>query len=140
MARRSAASLSISRPPSVGERPEPPAGLTAPEAELWRKVVDGKPADWWGEDNLPLLAEYCRAVCTCEVLAGRLAEATGREGTPDAELGRLLNWRHREAERAARLATKLRLTQQSRYGARSAARQAGRAAGGSAGGGKRPWE
>lgn len=113
-------------------RLEPPSGLTKDEAVLWRNVVDSKPAEWFQADSAPLLTEYVRAVATCDQLAKRVKEAL-KYGNEQV-LGKVLDMRDKEAKRAAQLATKLRLTQQSRYTPQAAATADRKASG------KRPWE
>lgn len=129
MARKSTAALSIT-PPAITGPAEPPADLTEDQAALWREVVESKPSDWFGPDSLPVLKEYVRAATTCDRLAVVVERALeeGSDGLP-----KLLEMRDREAKRVAVLATKLRLTQQSRYTPKAAG-TADRKAGGA-----RPW-
>lgn len=132
MARRSAASLSIVPASEPVEFPPVPAGLSEAEAALWTGVVESKPTDWFGADSLPVLREYVRAAVMCDTLAVVVADAI-RRGDPD-EIKGVLDMRDKESRRAVSLATKLRLTPQSKYGPR-AADTADRKAGG-----KRPWQ
>jgi hypothetical protein len=132
MARKSAAALSIVRPPSEDGQDGVPQDLSAAERALWVEIVESKPSDWFGPDSKPILKEYVRAAVACDLLAGKVSEALG--GNDAGEVKFMLDLRDREVRRAASLATKLRLTQQSRYGARSAARADARAPG------KRPWQ
>lgn len=131
MARKSVAALSVVRA-SPAELPPAPDDLSDAEVCLWRDIVESKPADWFGPDSLPILKEYVRAVSACDLLAAKLSAAL--DGLDAGLVKFLLDMRDKEARRAASLATKLRLTQQSRYGARSADRADQRA------GGKRPWQ
>ena len=129
MARKSAAALSITPPAQIGPIGVPD-GLSPAEAALWREVVDSKPADWFGDDSAPVLKEYVRAAVMCD----RLAEEIETALAGDAKgLTKLLEARDRESRRTANLATKLRLTQQSRYTPQAAATADRKAAG------KRPW-
>ena len=132
MARKSAASLSVARPADIGGAPSPPADLGDAERAMWREIVDSKPSDWFGPDSLPVLKEYVRAAVTCDQLARIVGQAM--DGDDGLKLKSALDMRDKEARRAASLATKLRLTQQSRYGARSADRADRRASG------PRPWQ
>jgi hypothetical protein len=95
-------------------------------------VVDSKPADWFGPDSVPILTEYVRAAAVCDRLAGSIERVLDEDS--DADLGDLLAWRDRESRRLANLATKLRLTQQSRYTPQSAATADKKAKG------ARPWQ
>lgn len=129
MARQSAASLSVVPVQPIG-RIEPPKGLTPEELTLWRAVVDSKPADWFGEDSAPLLTEYVRAVHMCDRLREQIEVAIAEGEVPE----KLMRLRDMEAKRATSLATKLRMTQQSRYTPQAAATANKKA------GNARPWE
>ena len=113
-------------PPSV--HLEPPEGLTEDQAEVWRSVVGARSADFFGEDAAPLLEEYCRVVVMCRLLAVQI-EAGIAAGDAD-ELKALLDMRDKESRRMASLATKLRITNQSRYTPQAAGTAANRGAGG----------
>jgi hypothetical protein len=117
--RKSSAALSVVAPTSLPQRMEPPQGFTESQGALWREIVAGKPVDWFAADNAPLLAEYVRAVDMGNRLALEI-EAT-LAGTADHSLKDLLRMRDMEAKRATSIATKLRLTQQSRYTPQAAA-------------------
>lgn len=116
--------------------PEPPADLTAEQVDVWKAVVATKPSDWFGPDTLPLLAAYCRACVEHAWISGQI-DAKKIEWLADDEGLKRYDTATRLQERQARLmtslATKMRLTQQSQYGARGAARESGKA------GGSRPW-
>ena len=131
MARKSAAAESVARPPSVKGPLAPPQELSVAERALWKEVVASKPVEWFGPDSVPVLKEYVRAAVTCDTLADRVVQAlaTGDENIIRSALG----LRDKEAKRCADLATKLRLTQQSRYTPQAAATADQKASGG------RPW-
>lgn len=134
MAKKSAASLSVV-PPRIATVLAPPKTLTARQTTLWKEIVLARPASWFDPSNAPLLVGYVNAIASLEILAQRsdAIEAT----LDDADL-KLLNKVHAMIERQARLiqtfATKLRLTQQSRYTAATAAVVAGKTSG------NRPWD
>ena len=130
--RKSAESLSLVRV-GVGERPEPPARLSAPERDIWREITAGKPADWFGADNLPLLEHYCAAILASRQIAERL-RATSTECLDDYE--RLISLATKVGGQLATLATKMRLTQQSRYNEKTASTAANRGAAAA----RKPWE
>lgn len=44
------------------DRPNPPASLTTAEAEEWRRVVNGMPADWLSPGFDVMLEGHCRHV------------------------------------------------------------------------------
>ena len=117
-------------PPSV--HLEPPAGLTEDQAEVWRSVVGARSADFFGEDAIPLLEEYCRVVVMCRLLAMQIeAVIAGSDGEETAGLLKSsLDMRDKESRRMTSLATKLRITNQSRYTPQSAGTAAKRGAGG----------
>lgn len=134
MARQSAASLSVV-PTALPQRLDPPSHLTAVQADMWRAVVASKPVEWFAADSAPLLTEYVRAVEMCDRLALMVeAEIAGGEGPEGSGLKSLLDMRDKESKRVASLATKLRLTQQSRYTPKAASTANGKA------GNARPWQ
>lgn len=131
MSKPSTASLSVV-PVAVVSRLAAPEGLTPEEAALWQAVVDSKPAEWFGEDSAPLLKEYVRAACVCDLLDVQVKAALA--GSDAGIVKALLDMRDKESKRVTSIATKLRLTQQSRYTPQAAAtadRKAGNA---------RPWQ
>lgn len=131
MAKKSAASLSIvPRLPSAGI-PEPP-DLSPEELALWRIVVESKPSEWFGLDSAPVLKEYVRAAVTCDLLDAKVKEAMVGGDTETVKF--FLDMRDKESKRTVSLATKLRLTQQSRYTPQAAATANKRA------NGTRPWQ
>ena len=103
----------------VNPRIAPPAFLSAEQRKIWQSIVDTKPAEWFGADSAPILVEYVRAVDMCNVLDGQVREALSGGDTDWIE--KILKLRDKESRRAADLATKLRLTQQSRYTPQAAA-------------------
>jgi hypothetical protein len=141
MARKSAASLSVIAG-SIDRRPEAPAELTAAEAEVWERTVAHEAADVFGTAALQqMLKDYCRHVVAAErlgkVIEGHMAgePAEGDEAISLKELDCLLKMRDRETKAIADKATKLRLTNQSRYtpkAAATAAKREGQAA--------KPWQ
>lgn len=130
MSKPSSASLSV-LPVEPLVRVVAPDDLTPAEAALWRAVVDSKPAEWFGPDSVPLLVEYVRAKTMCDWLNGQIAVA--RDAGETKELKTFLMLRDMEAKRVANLATKLRLTQQSRYTPQAAATADRKA------GNRKPW-
>lgn len=135
MSRKSTASLSVV-PIGVTSRLTAPACLSAEETALWIEVVASKPVEWFQPDSAPLLKEYVRAVHMCDLLALQIeaALAGGESGDEGPSIKNYLDMRDKESKRVASLATKLRLTQQSRYtpqAASTADRKAGSA---------RPWQ
>lgn len=136
MSRPSTASLSVV-PIGIAERIPPPSDLTAAQAALWKACVESKPVEWFGEDSAPLLKEYVRAVAMCDMIALQIeAVIAGGDPVETALLMKgFLDMRDKESKRACSLATKLRLTQQSRYTPLSAATADKRV-----GAGAKPWQ
>ena len=123
--RKSAAELSVIR--GIPERPQPPSELTPDQAEEWREIVASLPVDWFPRTVWPLLCAYCRHVCNARHIAGLI------EAAHDVDIGdrsalmrfnRLLGMQERQSGTLPGLATRMRLTNQSRYTARSAASRA----------------
>lgn len=127
--RPSAASLAVASVGALPERPDPPSHLTDDEAAVWRDVVATKPADWFMRDSQPVLCAYCQAVVMHRVLSKQWYDT---KNVPDKDLVGMVS---KTANLIAQLATKLRLTQQSRYTTGSAATANKRG-----GGPLRPWE
>lgn len=104
---------------AFGRRPDPPDDLTERQAALWREVVASEPAEFISTAALRgLLADYCRHREAVESISG-IIDSFKPEWLKNAEgakrYGDLLKMRALETTAAARMATKLRLTNQSRY-------------------------
>lgn len=116
--RKSAASLSVIAG-SIDGRPQPPADLNEKQREIWERTVANEAADTFKTAALQqLLKEYCRHVVTSAKLAAMI-EAMERLEVMSADdlsdYDGLLRMRDRETKAIASKATKLRLTNQSRY-------------------------
>ena len=124
--RKSAAELSvIAGIPQ--QRPEPPDELTPQQAEEWRAIVGRMPVDFFGRETWPLLCAYCRHVTNSRHIAGLIEAAHDLDigdRTALMRLNRLLGLQERQSNALMGLATRMRLTNQSRYTAGSAATQA----------------
>ena len=118
MPRKSAAALSVVAPMPGDKRPEPPDELTDEEAVEWRSVVDRLPPDWFPRESHQLLVQYCRHVIKARLIA-RLISGLRMEAleTPGdlRTLDRLMQMADREARGLSSLATRMRISQQSRY-------------------------
>ena len=101
---------------SIPTRPNAPEGFTPKQAELWRNVVNTKPPEWFESDSFPLLKAYCLSACQYDDL---IAELPSHE-ISSVEFNRILGMVKEQALLIATLATKMRLTQQSRYTPRAA--------------------
>lgn len=134
MPRKSAAALATSAYPRQDEaRPEPPAHLSDAAKAVWRStaVTADCPA--------PLLEAYAEGVVQQRILAQAVAAASTPEALADRRGGTgrsrwlgLLEQQQKQDRHVANLATKLRITPQSRYAkvAGSAAKPPG----------KKPWQ
>jgi hypothetical protein len=136
MARKSTDSLSIVTT-LPGQRLRPPARLSAEAVGIWRAVVSGKPAAWFAADTAAVLEAYVLAVVGHRVVSKQIRGLEEKSlATEDglAAYDRLLRMQDRQARVLASMATKLRLTQQSRYTPGAAATASAKAKG------ARPWD
>lgn len=129
--RRSAASLSVVAG-TIDGRPPAPAELNKDQREIWERTVANEAADVFRTTALQqLLKEYCRHVVSAKKLAAMI-EAMEQlpEMSPDdlSDYDKLLKMRDRETKAIGDKATKLRLTNQSRYTPQAAATAARNAA------------
>ena len=132
--RKSAASLTVVPLGLGSRRPEPPAHLSTGQAATWRAIVGELPANWVTAGQEPLLVAYCQHCETAKFLSQWIA-STDFQSCHPAELNLLLTMRARETAAASSLATRMRLTNQSRMHPRTAGRRTEGQPGGS-----RPWE
>jgi hypothetical protein len=122
---KSAAALSVVTPVAFDGRPPPPNDLTEAQQEMWRRVVAAENAGFFNTAALQLLLkEFVRHTDTAQVLTGLIdsfdpAWLATDEGL--ARYGELLKLRDRETKALGDKATKLRLTNQSRYTPQAAA-------------------
>ena len=135
--RKSAAALAVVRPIS-SSRPEPPEELTPEQAEEWLAVTRRMPSDYFPRETFALLAGFCRHVVAYRMLSESIDEFKptwmAEEGGIE-RLDRLGKMRDREGRAMSSLATRLRLSPQSRMHQKSAARAADKS-----GSGDRPWD
>lgn len=112
-------------------RPEPPDDLTPRQAEIWRSITASEdPNVFATAATKGLLADYCRRREAAENISS-IINSFKPEWIKSADgalrYKQLLQMRDLETRGAASLATKLRLTNQSRYQTTTAAVQANRA-------------
>lgn len=137
MSRRSADSLSVITA-IPGQRLRPPSRLSREAQAVWRAVVATRPHDWFSAADAPLLEAYCNAVVGYRLVSKRVAAFNLELLEDDLEVltfDRLTKIADRQARVLASMATKLRLTQQSRYTPKAAGTAAGKVKGGA-----KPWE
>lgn len=137
--RKSAASLNVVQPDFVKSTPPPPDSLTERQAMIWEKTVRSEPDGHFKTAALQrLLENYCQHSASADELSEFINEfkiewlksAEGAKRYRD-----LLKMRDGETKASADKATKLRLTNQSRYTPQAAATAAARNAGP-----PKPWE
>jgi hypothetical protein len=125
--RKSASELSVVRPLSV-ELPEPPANYSDEQSATWSQILASKPADWWDAGTLPLLDAYVRAITEHGRITDLIERMHPLAGFDEfKEYDQMQRTQDRLQSQMARLATKMRLSQQSKYGARGADGAASRA-------------
>jgi hypothetical protein len=116
MARKSAAALSVVVS-NIDGRPRAPDDLTPEQQDIWDRTVANEGSDTFKTAALQqLLKEYCRHVDTASRLSKQVDRATAEGSNMTMqEVEVLLRCRDRETKALADKATKLRLTNQSRY-------------------------
>jgi hypothetical protein len=119
------------------QRPAPPESLTHSQRLHWVQISNALPAEWFGDENKALLTEYCRTLTTLEFLNKQIdyQESLHPEAVDPSAYFELLRRREGYVRISLSQATKMRLSQQSRYGARGADGAASRAKGKST-----PWQ
>jgi hypothetical protein len=137
--RASTAALSVVAGTDIDGRPKAPSDLTAYQTEVWERTVANEGADTFKTAALQqLLKEYCRHVSSAALLTEKIDSFDSQWLDTDEGLERytkLVRTRDCETKALADKATKLRLTNQSRYtpGAAGTASK-------SIGSEKKPWQ
>ncbi len=124
---------------SFGKRPDPPDSLTNRQAEVWLAVVAGEKVEVFNTATLrALLANLCRHTESAENLS-KVIDEFNLDGLKNEDGAKqyqtLLRMRELETRAVLSIATKLRLTNQSRYTPQAAATAAKNAVVG-----PKPWE
>jgi hypothetical protein len=136
--RKSTASLTVLKTPKLDKRLDAPGTLTARQREIWVSVVNTKPADWFTDDTAALLVAYVKSVDQHELLSLQV-ESFDMSALCDMDGVKMLDRLHAMQERQARLfqslATRMRLTQQSRWQPATASSKTNQSAGSA-----RPWD
>jgi hypothetical protein len=133
--RKSAAELSTPRPQSLEAyaRQQLPPELVGEEAEEFVRIVNVMPAGWFEPASVPLLVQYCRHTVQARRIAEVLERVVGQSETQMPFYAELLKQQRAETHALVSVATKLRLTPQSRRNDRGNIRIAAPA-------GPPPWE
>lgn len=131
---------------AMGGRPEPPDDLDEVEAAEWRAIVDRMPADWFTAEMQPILADLCRHIVLARWFGMELSKVRRQYHDDDGKSGLVgtlldgvkeLTMLHKQqTDCVGRIATRLRLTHQSRNNRDAATRSAKNSASASA----RPWD
>lgn len=104
---------------TFGQRPEPPEEMAADEADIWRQTTASEASDFFNTAALrDMLKDYCRHRASADkvTLVIGLFETDWLKNSDGARrYAGLLRMRDMESRAAADKATKLRLTNQSRY-------------------------
>ena len=136
--RKSSASLSVIGVATPIPRLMPPSVLTDDQRAIWLATVNSKPADWFGDEHIPLLLEYVRHVSTADLLTREIDAFTPEMFANPLELEKLkmlVSMRAREAGCINTFARSMRITQQSIYRADKAATLTDKV-----GGKRKPWQ
>ena len=144
MARQSAAAKEAANLVSIegglGKRPDPPPEFSEAQAKIWKDTVASEAATFFDTAALrALLVDYCRHQATASELSQQIDKYDLSKLLDDDDaklLDRITKMRDRETKAAGDKATKLRLTNQSRYtpkAAATASKNSGAAL-------KKPWE
>jgi hypothetical protein len=115
--RTSGAALSVVAGTAIDGRPPAPSDLTEFQRQVWDRTVANEAADTFKTAALQqLLKDYCRHVETAHRLSVEIDKATSGGMDVDIDhLTKLVRLRDCETKASADKATKLRLTNQSRY-------------------------
>lgn len=140
MPRKSKLELSVVSPIGEVKLPVAPADLTELQQIIWMAVVNDKGADWWDVATLPLLRSYVVHESQAQVVDKLINDIDPIYLTTEDGLDRykdLAKIRALHTGKIESLATKMRLTHQSRYGARQADTASRKSSSKS---GTKPWE
>lgn len=131
--RRSSASISLIAG-GLGERAKAPDDLSKEQVAIWDRVVSTENPEFFQTAvSKDLLAQYCRHASTAQKLSLAVDEALDGDEVRIKDLNQLLAMRDRESKTTVSIATKLRLTNQSRFQRTTAGSKA------AAGTGKKLW-
>jgi hypothetical protein len=114
--RKSSASLSVvPASPKKDLRLQAPDSLTVRQSELWKEIVDSKTAGWFTPDNGALLVGYVKAIASHEIISLQVEAVEAGKEMELKDVDKLYSMQERQARLIQSFATKLRLTQQSRW-------------------------
>ncbi|HEY1723970.1 MAG TPA: hypothetical protein VGF89_01000 [Steroidobacteraceae bacterium] len=99
---------------------KPPDELTEEQGKIWTEIVQSKPDDWFGRDSHALLVNYCIAVIRRRAITREIERKMGLKRPNVGQLEKLHEMERRQIATISSLSTKMRLSQQSKYGPRAA--------------------
>lgn len=109
----------------IGERlrrPPPPVDMPDDMADVWRDTVDSMPGDWFPRETHELLKQYCRHVVSVRRVRQFIEQLEAGKTFDLEDYDRLLRMQEREGRAMSSLATRMRITQQSRINATTGGR------------------
>lgn len=119
MARQSTEAKLVLLQGGLARRPDPPSDLNDEQAKVWRETVAAESVTFFDTAALQsMLKDYCRHTVTAAEMSALIDKYDLSKPMDDDTaklLDRLTKMRDRETKAAADKATKLRLTNQSRY-------------------------
>lgn len=109
----------VSQLPDGLKRPKPPEQMTARQKEIWQTIVESEPVEWFqSAATQGMLHDLCCHRESVEQISAVLAEFKSewiKAADGAKRYQELTRMRQNETKAAASIATKLRLTNQSRY-------------------------
>jgi hypothetical protein len=99
----------------IVQRPDAPYELTDDQADVWRRVAEDLPADWFTPKNYDLLAQHTRHVINARRCASLIEQEMKRKSLDLKEYDNLLRMQERETRAILATMTQMRTTHQSLY-------------------------
>lgn len=122
--RKSAAELATPRALRLNSRLDPSPSLTDEQAAVWVETLAGLAPDWIQPEAREVMAAYCRHAVAIQRIAACVKQYEASADEFDfARYNEMLKAQERETRALGALATRLRLTPQSRYTPATAARK-----------------
>jgi hypothetical protein len=97
-------------------RPEPPPELSKDEALEWTEIVGSMPVDWFTRECHPMLIQLCRMIVQLRAVNAQMKSRGGQiKSYDDKVMLKLARLQDMYTRTMSALATKMRLSQQSKY-------------------------
>lgn len=100
---------------------KPPDTLSEEQGKIWTETVASRPPGWFGKDTAPILESYCIAIARRRFISANIEHQMSLKKPSARKCAELLALEVKQTQVIASLATKMRLTQQSRYTPQAAA-------------------